>query len=187
MQKDREFQTAVTDINQRKDSEIADLRRTIEVCRRQNQNIHKKLQERDTLIHELGKKCQLFDKIVRHRDSLQQILKLLDSLGPLGGAGGNVGAVNTVSVNNSSVQRNANHLHAASLDGADADESDQASDADADAEQPPPPPATFKELTQSFSRSSIRHFSISEDDSADNDDDRDSVFRKMKREKELYL
>ena len=187
MQKDREFQTAVTDINQRKDSEIADLKRTIEVCRRQNQNIHKKLQERDSLIHELGKKCQLFDKIVRHRDSLQQILKLLDSLGPRGGAAGeSVGPVHTASMNNSLVQPNANHLHAAaSVDGADADESDQASDADAD--HPPPPPATFKELTQSFSRSSIRHFSISEDDSADNDDDRDSVFRKMKREKELYL
>ena len=157
------------------------------MCRRQNQNIHKKLQERDTLIYELGKKCQLFDKIVRHRDSLQQILKLLDSLGPQGGAGGeSVGAVKTASLNNS-VQPNTNHLHAASLDGADADESDQASDADAEQTPPHPPPATFKELTQSFSRSSIRHFSISEDDSADNDDDRDSVFRKMKREKELYL
>ena len=157
------------------------------MCRRQNQNIHKKLQERDTLIYELGKKCQLFDKIVRHRDSLQQILNLLDSLGPQGGAGGeSVGAVKTASLNNS-VQPNTNHLHAASLDGADADESDQASDADAEQTPPHPPPATFKELTQSFSRSSIRHFSISEDDSADNDDDRDSVFRKMKREKELYL
>ena len=177
IQKDREFQTAVTDINQRKDSEIADLKRTIEVCRRQNQNIHKKLQDRDSLIHELGKKCQLFDKIVRHRDSLQQILRLLDSLSPHG-AGESIGAVNT-SLNNSSTPPNANHLHT-SIDGVDADESDQASEGDAEQ----PSAASFKELTQSLSRSSIRHFSISEDDSAD---DRDSVFRKMKREKELYL
>ena len=190
---------AVTDINQKKDSEIADLKRTIEVCKRQNQNVHRKLLERDALIQELSKKCLLFDKITRHKDSLQQIVKIINSLNPHGSQGaGDVtnsatskppsGQINNLPsgghiVNSPPGGQITNHLNT-TPDGADADESDQSSDGEGAGDSSPPAPASIKELTESFSRSNIRHFSISEDDSAD---DRDSVFRKMKREKELYL
>ena len=177
---------AVTDINQKKDCEIADLKRTIETCKRQNQNIHRKLLERDAVIQELSKKCMLFDKITRHRDSLQQIVKLLGSLHQHGSGDGTavVNATNRPSgeqMNKTPCGQITNHLNT-TADGVDADESDQSSDKEGAKDGPAP--ASIKELTQSFSRSNIRHFSISEDDSAD---DRDSVFRKMKREKELYL
>ncbi len=222
-QKDRELLAAVAGVTERKDaemaevsrqkeSEIADLQHALDVCRKQNQTLHIKLQERDAVIHELSNKCQLLHQICRQRDSLQQILKLMDTINPPAAGEPAQHRANHAAAVRSHPQGAsapapslpvANHVtNCTTPDGVEAD--DESEDAkpgraavnnhrgrDKTSATRDRTTAARDRTTgdaQQRRRTHMRHFSISDDDAdSASSDDRDSVFRKMKREKELYL
>ncbi len=278
LQRERHFEAMLTEVTERKEAEIADLKRIVDVCRKQNQNLQKRLQERDNVIHELSRKCQFLDKIVLHRDSLQQVVDLMEGVdterGPAAGGdklmrrsnslpakpnptknnltnNNSHGSTGTtfIAIGGSPTGSLTNHVvevanHMTPQDGDDADDesegglgssasspplrnltqqnlrhdvitragalrnsnnsssvtsSSRSSDAmstsrssdltstsrssDVTRGDAAPPTAS----SRGSRRSDMRHFSISEDDSGNEADDRDSVFRRMRRDRELYL
>ncbi|XP_019645733.1 PREDICTED: vimentin-type intermediate filament-associated coiled-coil protein-like [Branchiostoma belcheri] len=74
IKKDEQMQTRLKEVTQEKDSEIAELRRSLEASEAHVQKLVASLKERDATMHHLQHKCQLLEDISQYKPMLEGLL-----------------------------------------------------------------------------------------------------------------
>ena len=186
------WQTRLAEVCERKDNEIEQLRKSLELSEHNSKQLVEETKENCKCIVQLQARCKLLDEMHKLAPALESAMSILkrDKLQTQGtDCGESVDQNNTISSGDG--KSNASTPTGGSLYQIQNTNSGSLSDSgyNPDSENTSP----LQNMARTFRRNNLRHFSISEDDDDDeersNITERDNVLRKLQsqRNTELYL